>query len=255
MTIPYNSSGLFNEARVLAAWRTYPLQNMGSPNASVYNMRCSQRAVDYTKPALNATMNSEANAQVIALPWTNGAAYFVGDFNHQSTDGGMVQFTRRFATKPETSTERLVGSRSFPFPGRQFIRFIAPNTADDATVDQNLYRKDTNAANTKPGPLYETRQYWVNGVDTAPTVPDVFKPTLDGGAVDFVRDSAAKTFTDAKALDGDTFSAAVTVAGTVPTLSEYETNVSDKDLVVVDVSIETYLGNIFVQRTFKMTAQ
>lgn len=255
MSIPYNSSNQFNEARVMDHWITYPIQNDGSPLAKVYHMTCRQRSVNYSSPTLNAKMVSSSNAQVIDIPWTDSSAYFVGDFQQRPSDGGMIEFTRRFATKPETSTERLVGSRSFPFPGRQFIRFIAPNTADDSTVDQNLYRKDTNAANTKPGPLYETRQYWVDGVHPAPTVPDVFKPTLDGGAVDFVRDSAAKTFTNAKALDGDTFSAAVTVAGTVPTLSEYETNVGNKDLVVVDVSIETYLGNIFVQRTFKMTAQ
>lgn len=254
MSIPY-TNGDFTEARVIAHWRTYPLIEDGSPDAVVYNMRCRMNEANYSKPSLNATMANETNAKVISLPWTNASAYFVGDFGHTDSDGGLIEFTRKFATKPATSTERLVGSSSFPFPARGYVVWKTPATADDADSDENLYEIQTTAANTRPGPLYETREYWVVGVDTAPTVPAVFVPTLGGAPIDYVFDAASKSWTSATALDGTTFTASVSLSATSPTATAYASSVSSGDLKVVDVIIERYRGNIFVQRTMKMKAQ
>jgi hypothetical protein len=219
-------------------------------------MRCRVNEVDYAKPALNATMTSAVTAKVITLPWDGVAtAYFVGDFGHTSSDGGLVEFTRKFATVPDTSTERLVGSSTFPFPARGTYVFKVPATADDADQDENLYELTSSAANTRPAPLYETREYWVDGVGTAPTPPAVFVPTLDGSPVDYVIDSASKTWTGAKAQNGETFTASVSLDATSPTASAYATSVSSGTLKVVDVMIEGYMGNIFVMRTMKMKAQ
>jgi hypothetical protein len=254
MAIPY-TYGDFTLVRAIAGWRTYPLIEDGSPDAIVYNLRCRVNETDYSKPALNATMASTVTAGVIALPWTNSAAYFVGDFGHANSDGGLVEFTRKFATKPATSTDRLVGSSTFPFPARGTYVFKVPATADDADQDENLYELITSAANTKPAPLYETRTYWVDGVDTAPTVPTVFTPTLVGSPVDYVIDSASKTWTNAKAQNGETFSAAVSLGATSPTRSAYETSVGSGTFRTIDVIIERYMGNIFVQREMKMKSQ
>lgn len=254
MAIPYQY-GDFSLIRAIAGWRTYPLIEDGSPNAIVYNLRCIVNETDYTKPALNATMASAVTAGVIALPWTNASAYFVGDFGHSNSNGGLVEFTRKFATKPETSTERLVGSSTFPFPARGNYVFKVPATAEDADQDENLYELVTSAANTKPAPLYETRTYWVEGVDTAPTVPSVFSPTLDGYPVDYVINLASKTWTNAAAQNGETFSAAVSLSATSPTRSAYETAVGSGTLQTVDVVIERYMGEIFVQREMKMKSQ
>lgn len=254
MSIPYEY-GDFTTARVIAGWRTYPLIEDGSPDAIVYNLRCRMTETDYAKPALNATMANATNAQVIALPWTNASAYFVGDFGHSESDGGMVEFTRKFATKPATSTERLVGSSTFPFPARGTYVFKVPATADDADYDENLYELITSAANTKPSPLYETREYWVDGVDSAPTVPAVFAPTFGGSPVDYVINAASANWINAKAQNGETFTAALSLGATDPTLTAYNASVGSGSLKVVDVQIERYMGNIFVQRTMQMKAQ
>jgi hypothetical protein len=254
MTIPYQH-GDFSLIRAIAGWRTYPLIEDGSPNAIVYNLRCRVNETDYTKPSLNATMASTVTAGVIALPWTNASAYFVGDFGHSNSDGGLVEFTRKFATKPSTSTDRLVGSSTFPFPARGNYVFKVPATAEDADEDENLYELVTSAANTKPAPLYETRTYWVEGVDTAPTVPSVFSPTLDGYPVDYVINSASKIWTNVAAQNGEPFSATVSLVATSPTRAAYETAIGSGTLRTVDVVIERYMGEIFVQREMKMKSQ
>lgn len=254
MAIPY-TFGNFTSARVIAGWRTYPLIEDGSPNAVVYNLRCRMNETDYEKPVLNATMANITNAKVLVLPWIDAAAYFVGDFGHSNSDGGLVEFTRKFATKPATSTERLVGSRSFPFPSRGTYVFKVPATADDADQDENLYELTTSAANTKPAPVYETRTYWIEGVDIAPATPGVFSATIGGSPIDYVVNSAVKTWTNAKALNGETFTASVSLGASSPSLSAYATSVAAGTLQTVDVVIERYMGNIFVQREMKMKSQ
>lgn len=245
----------FINARVTAYYRTYPLQNEGDPEAVVYHMICKQNETDYNRPALDTTMASAENANVIELPWTDADAYFVGDYNHSPVDGGLVQFDRQFATKPKDLTGYFVGSRSYPFPGVQGIAYNVPVTADAANDSSNLWRYvEAAVANTTPAPQYMDTTYWLSS-ETAPTIPSTFAPTLGGSHVDFVSDGGGQSIVNGTAQNGEKFSAAYTVSATVPSASQYKAAVAAGTLRVIDPVIERYIGNIWVLKTYKMKSQ
>lgn len=245
----------FATARVTAYYRTYPLQSEGDADAVVYHMVCEQNETSYNRPGLGDTMSSANNAKVIELPWTNGNAYFIGDYNNSPIDGGLVRFDRRFATMPKSLTAHYVGSRSFPFPGKQSVVRTVPASADAANDDRNLWRYvSSGGANTKPAALYMDTKYW-RGSDNAPTIPDTFAPTLSGSHVDFVSNGGSGAVSNGTALNGEEYSGSYSVSATSPSAAAYATAVTAGTMRVVDVVIEQYLGDIWVMKTYKMKSQ
>ena len=114
--MPHNVTA-FNTARAEESWIEYPFIEQGVPTAKVYCMNCKVNVSAYTAVTIGTAMTTAAAAGVIALPFTaNANAFFVGDFGHSYSDGGIVEFTRKFATVPGTWTE-VVGSEIKEFPG------------------------------------------------------------------------------------------------------------------------------------------
>lgn len=98
---------------------SYPFLDDGDTSTKVYNMVCTQRAVDYqaNQVALDDPMTNATTAGVLELPFTgDSSAYFIGDTNHTSSPGGMLQFNRTFANIPQSVTVAS-GSEFVSFPG------------------------------------------------------------------------------------------------------------------------------------------
>ena len=117
MSIPY-TSGDFTSARANGnSWVEYPFIEYGDNTTKVYHLVCEVNEVDYAPIALDTTMASASNADVISLPFTaDAAAYHVGDFGKAKIDGGLTRFDRQFANIPQ-STVDPAGSEIFTFPG------------------------------------------------------------------------------------------------------------------------------------------
>lgn len=117
MSIPY-TSGDFTSARANGeSWIEYPFIEYGDNTTKVYHLVCEVNEVDYAPIALDTTMASASNADVISLPFTaDAAAYHVGDFGKAKIDGGLTRFDRQFANIPQPAVDPA-GSEIFTFPG------------------------------------------------------------------------------------------------------------------------------------------
>lgn len=248
---------IFATARAADSWIEYPFLDRGDMSAKIYHMRCRQNMADYDPTAINIgdSMTSAGNAGVISLPFDSQfSSYFCGDFNHTYSDGLLVEFDRIFANVPATRTDELVGSRSFPFPGVRSVLKTTPASAADAATDDNLWRwSNQGSGNTSPAPLYVTSEYELSS--NIPTLPTVFKVTQAGNHVDFVSNGGSGAFSNATALNGETFSGTYSVPATVPSATDYATSVTNGEKKIVDVQVERYLGDIFCIKTYKMVAQ
>jgi len=117
MSIPYTSEDFTTPRAGGESWIEYPFIEYGDNTSKVYHMRCTVNKDDYAAIALDTTMASASNADVLVLPFTADAnAYFVGDYNHRVTDGALLEFDRQFATIPATN-EVYPGTEFFTFPG------------------------------------------------------------------------------------------------------------------------------------------
>ena len=117
MSIPY-TSGDFTSARANGESSIeYPFIELGDNTTKVYHLVCEVNEADYAPIALDTTMASASNADVIELPFTaDAAAYHVGDFNKTKIDGGLTRFDRQFANIPQSAVDPA-GSEIFTFPG------------------------------------------------------------------------------------------------------------------------------------------
>ena len=130
MSIPYLQTTLSDVRCGEGTFISYPFIESGDTATKVYSMACSQLATDYSANQLDLDdpMSSAAGAGVIELPWAaDSTAYFVGDTNHQSSNG-MISFTRTFANIPQ-STTIASGSAFVTFPG------ISALSSPSATLD------------------------------------------------------------------------------------------------------------------------
>ena len=117
MSIPYTSEDFTTPRAGGESWVEYPFIEYGDNSTKVYHMRCTVNKSDYAAIALDTTMASASNADVLTLPFAaDTSAYFVGDFNHRVTDGALLEFDRQFATIPATN-EVYPGTEFFTFPG------------------------------------------------------------------------------------------------------------------------------------------
>lgn len=121
MSIPYTSEDFTTPRAGGESYIEYPFIEYGDNSSKVYHMRCTVNKSDYTPIALDTTMISASNADVLALPFTADAnAYFVGDYNHRVKNGALLEFDRQFATIPATRTEHE-GSVVFRYPGYETV--------------------------------------------------------------------------------------------------------------------------------------
>jgi hypothetical protein len=128
MSIPYTSEDFTTPRAGGESWVEYPFIEYGDNSTKVYHMRCTVNKSDYTAIALDTTMASASNADVLTLPFAaDTSAYFVGDFNHRVIDGALLEFDRQFATIPATN-EDYPGTEFFTFPG-------LPNTTSGASIN------------------------------------------------------------------------------------------------------------------------
>jgi hypothetical protein len=120
MSIPYLSTNEFDTARPnIDSWIEFPFINKGDSTTKVYHLRCTMLRSDYdpSDVALDTTMASATNAAVTSLPFAADVnAYFVGDYDHQISDGVLITFDRQFANIPIPTVDPA-GSEIFTFPG------------------------------------------------------------------------------------------------------------------------------------------
>ena len=84
MSIPYTSEDFTTPRAGGDSWVEYPFIEYGDNSSKVYHMRCTVNKGDYAPIALDTTMASASNADVLTLPFAaDASAYFVGDFNHR----------------------------------------------------------------------------------------------------------------------------------------------------------------------------
>lgn len=173
----------------------------------------------------------------------------------EPVNADISEYTQIYSTVPTDRTVEFEGSNVFPFPAYRDVIYTPPATEEAADEsDDNLWDwREARGANTNPAPLYVDYDYFIDG--DPPTIPAVFRPTWNGNEVDFVTNGGSGTLTNAKALNGDTFTAVYSVAASVPSATEYADDIDEGDLLVIDVQIDRYMGDIFVMRTLKMTAQ
>jgi hypothetical protein len=256
MSIPYTSEDFTTPRAGGDSWVEYPFIEYGDNSSKVYHMRCTVNKDDYTAIALSTTMASASNADVLVLPFAaDTSAYFVGDFNHRVKDGALIEFDRQFATIPATRTRELIGSSTFNFPNFQDVVYTAPATAQSATYSDNLWEyKNSGGGNNAPGQLYLTSNYYTES-NIPSSLPNVFKPTLYGGNVDYVSNGGSGAFSNAVALNGETFTATYNVASTSPNKTSYLSSVTNGNFLIVDLQVERYIGNIYVVKKYEMKAQ
>lgn len=102
------------------SWIEYPFIEEGDSATKIYHMICevNRSGYDATAVDLDDTMASAAAADVVALPFaTDSSAYFVGDFDHQAIEGGLIRFDRQFAKIPATRNGSFSGTVAYTYPG------------------------------------------------------------------------------------------------------------------------------------------
>jgi len=240
--------GRFSTPVCINGWIERPINRL--PDHKVYVLECLIDADDYAPIELDTALTNAANAGVDVLPsgiGPNGSAYFVGDTEPQEFDKFIRKFERRFATIPGNYTS-FGGSRSFPFPAYADVVAKTPESELGALWEYLTVRTQ----NTNPGPVWIDHSFFLVG--SIPTLPSVFKVTLDGAESEFVTNGGSGTF-NGTALNGDSVNDSYSVSASSPTKAEYLTSISNGDFLNVDVQLNEYLGNILHLETYKMKAQ
>lgn len=124
---------------VSQTYTEYPFIESGDNTTKVYHLICVVNQSAYAPIALDTPMAGAAAAGVIELPFTDGTAYFVGDFNHSPLDGGMLEFERVFANIPAARNEIVTGTTSYTYPGVEYepdssSEYDATGFSDTATT-------------------------------------------------------------------------------------------------------------------------
>ena len=249
MSLPYNHQ--ITGVNSTGGYTQYPLQSVNDPNHIVYNIQCKCLRADYVVPALTDTLANATSSKIVNPPFANGNAYFVGDISFADSDGGLMTFTRQFSTVPADRANVFSGSVNFTFPSTQGVYYTPPATGDaEAIVSDSLweYREDK-ASDTSAGALYIDYVYFL--ASSPPTISTVFKSSQPG----FVTNGGSGSFSNAKALNGDTFTGGYSVGVTTPSASSYASDVASGTLKNVDVRVNRYMGNIFVMETHKTAAK
>ena len=219
MSLPYIQSTMSSVRAGGDSFISRPFLGDGDTVTKVYNMACSQLADDYDPDQLdlNDTMASAGAAGVIALPFAaDYNAYYVGDSEFSPGDGGMIEFTRKFANIPATRSV-LSGTENYLFPG-----YVAPG----------LVRIPFNETT----PTTTEYKYYLPGVtDLISSIADIPIPSIFK-----IEDLTLGQWVD-------TLNNLGAVAGTVPSKNEYLDFVTNGDGLTIGVNLDVWLGNIIVR--------
>ena len=219
-----------------------PLFEEGDPSALVIVRPMMVNRANYTPVSIGTALAGFAGSR------------FLFDRNYRDVTNDVMAYESVYATVPADRNGVFSGSNSYPFPAYRGVAYTPPATAEAANDDDNLWRfVELRGANSAPAPLYIDHKYFVQA--SPPTIPAVFRPNWNGAAVDFVTDGGSGIFSNSTALNGETFSGSYSVPASSPTLTAYAASVTAGDMLVVDVQIERYIGDIFVMKTLKMKAQ
>lgn len=258
MSIPYTQPTIANVNVGSGTFISYPFLTDGDTTTKIYNMACSQRASDYAanQVALDDAMSSASAAGVIALPFAaDSSAYFVGDTGHSPSDGGMIKFTRRFANIPEATT-KFTGTQNHTFPGwqnRNPSHLEPPSPIDDYPSRLWHYLGNRSPQNITSPTSTET-SYILLGV----TLDGEGNTITDVDDIDLLPAFQPWNKTDSQPTEllDETYTVGVNILTktTVPTRSDYIDMIDDKDEIIIESSIKTWLGNILEKKVKKITA-
>lgn len=95
---------IFEQARIVDFWVTYPMSRYNDTVTKVYNYRCQVNAANYATLSKGALMTSATSAGVISIPFTDANARFCSDTPTNSISGGVIEFVRTFANIPAAYT-------------------------------------------------------------------------------------------------------------------------------------------------------
>jgi len=267
MTLPYYSDATkWADIRAIDAWVEYPFEDQNDLVTKEYKIRCNCRNEDYESPAYSDTMSSAAAAKLIDLPFTaDSNAYFLGDSNFSSGEGGTTTFLRTFGAVPQTRT-LAEQSYDYTFPGyRGFwdsyygvpndIKFLInfrnakpvhnvrpPQTkAATAKFVYTYYYRTDKGLGLSPDQLFKIIQYASSGYYILPGGATYYPsiPYVDN--VDYVANGLSV--------------ANANFFGTNPPKLTYEGYVTSGTFLLAESDVEHYKGNIFVKKNIYVKAQ
>jgi hypothetical protein len=266
MTLPYYSDATkWADIRAVDAWVEYPFEDQNDLVTKEYKIRCNCRNEDYESPAYSDTMSSAAAAKLIDLPFTaDSNAYFLGDSNFSSGEGGTTTFLRTFGAVPQTRT-LAEQSYDYTFPGYRafwdsgsgvpseikfFINFRNAKPVHNARPPQTksatakfvytYYYRTDKGLGLSPDQLFKIDQYASSGfftIGSASYFPSI--PYVDN--VDYVANSTGVSYAN--------------FYGTNPSRTTYQGYVNSGTFLLAESDIEHYKGNIFVKKNIYVKAQ
>lgn len=266
MTLPYYSDATkWADIRAIDAWVEYPFEDQNDLVTKEYKIRCNCRNEDYESPAYSDTMSSASAAKLIDLPFTaDSNAYFLGDSNFSSGEGGTTTFLRTFGAVPQTRN-LAEQSYDYTFPGyRGFwdsgggvssdILFLInlrsskpvhnirpPQTKTSAAIfAYNYYYRTDKGLGLSPDQVFKINQYASSGsysIFNTTYYPSI--PYVDN--VDYVSDHFGV--------------GTASFWGTTPTFSTYLGYINSGTFLLAESDVEHYKGNIFVKKNIYVKAQ
>jgi len=102
MSIP--TTALAN-VRAVRSWSEKPFTEFNDTATTIYYFECVCSQADYTPLTQGTKLSSAASAGLIAINYTDASARWIGDTNWSYSDGGYIQFTRRFSRVPVVHTD------------------------------------------------------------------------------------------------------------------------------------------------------
>ena len=91
--------------RAIRSWSEKPFTEFNDTATTIYYFECICSKADYTPLTQGTKLSSAASAGLIAINYTDASARWIGDTNWSYSDGGYLQFTRRFSRVPLAHTD------------------------------------------------------------------------------------------------------------------------------------------------------
>jgi len=91
--------------RAVRSWSEKPFTEFNDTATTIYYFDCVCSQANYTPLTQGAKLSNAASAGLIAINYTDASARWIGDTNWSYSDGGYLQFTRRFSRVPLAHTD------------------------------------------------------------------------------------------------------------------------------------------------------
>lgn len=268
MTLPYYSDATkWADIRAIDAWVEYPFEDQNDLVTKEYKIRCNCRNEDYESPAYSDTMSSAAAAKLIDLPFTaDSNAYFLGDSNFSSGEGGTTTFLRTFGAVPQTRT-LAEQSYDYTFPGKREYWDSGSGVSNDIKFLIN-YRNSKAVLLARPAQTKSTAAKFVStyyyrtdkGLGLATNTVFKIEQYASFGYYNIfnTRYYLSTSIPNVKNVDYVANSKGISTAtfnGTIPTRTTYDTYINNGTFLLAESNIEHYKGNIFVKKNIYVKAQ